>query len=128
MQEAFDLLFRKRDMKGAIEKLKTAAQTHPELPSARVLMYQILKSREVNQPTAAALQLELAIHETPSDPEPWIILGSLALEQRRIAEATDDFDNAQKLMASYTNPKRKDVLQQLTLSGIAQVAEVDEKW
>jgi tetratricopeptide (TPR) repeat protein len=129
MQEAFQLLLGPtHDMAGAIKLLKEAARKYPELPSAHVLMFQILASNVVNQPAAARFQLEQAINETPNDPEPYIILGSIALQERRIFEATKDLDTAKEKLATYTNTDRKQAMEQQMLSGIAQVAEAREDW
>jgi tetratricopeptide (TPR) repeat protein len=89
-------------------------------------MYQILS--QLNQPNAAKFELERAAHTTPSDPEPFVILGNLALSERRVAEATADYEKAQALLASYPNAARKKIIETQTLSGIAQVAEVWEDW
>ena len=72
------------DMVAAIKKLEDAARKNPKLPSAHVLMYSILSLQGVNQPAAARFQLEVAIKETPNDPEPYIILGNFAMQERRI--------------------------------------------
>ena len=82
----------------------------------------------MNQPNLARYQLEEAIKTTPSDPEPYVILGNIALQERRIAEATMDFDKAKQLLATYTNDERKAAMEQQTMSGIAQVAESREDW
>ena len=60
---------------------------------------------------------------TPSDPEPYVILGNIALQERRVAEATMDFDKAKQLLATYTNAERKAAMEQQTKSGIALLAE-----
>lgn len=125
-QEALQLLLGKRDMPGAIKLLEKASRTYPELPAAHVLMYQILA--QLNQPNAARFELEVAIKTNPSDPEPYVILGNIALQERRVAEATMDFDKAKQLLATYTNAERKGAMEQQTMSGIAQVAETREEW
>ena len=113
-------------MAGALKILEGVSRKNAELPSGHVLMYQILA--QLNQPNVARFELERAIHEAPSDPEPYVILGNIALQDRRVAEATMDFDKAKQLLASYTNAKRKAAMEQQTLSGIAQVAEAGENW
>ena len=70
----------------------------------------------------------MAIKTSPSDPEPYVILGNIALQERRVAEATMDFDKAKQMLATYTNDERKGAMEQQTMSGIAQVAEADEDW
>jgi tetratricopeptide (TPR) repeat protein len=113
-------------MAKAIKVLTEVSRKYPELPSAHVLMYQILA--QMNQPNAARFQLELAVRETPSDPEPYVIIGNIALQERRVAEATMDFDKAKQLLETYANKDRKGAMEQQTLSGIAQLAEASEDW
>ncbi len=124
-QEALDLLA-KRDMPGAIKKLEEAARKYPELPSVHVLMYEILA--QLNQSADARAELDKAVKANPSDPEPYLILGEIALQERRVTEATLDFDKAKQLLATYANAKRKAVIEQQVLSGIAQLAETGEDW
>jgi tetratricopeptide (TPR) repeat protein len=125
VQEAVQL-FGRRQISEAIKALENLSRKNPELPSARVMAYEILM--QMKEPNAARFQLELAIHITPSDPEPYIILGNIALQDRRIAEATMDFERAKQLLATYPNVSRKATMEPLTLSGIAQVAEAREDW
>ena len=66
--------------------------------------------------------------DQPRRSEPYIILGNIALQERRIAEAAMDFDKAKQLLATYTNDERKGAMEQQVLSGIAQVAEASEDW
>ena len=94
VQEAIDRFVKDRDMKACIRALEDAARKQPELPSAHVLMYQILSQR--NQFDAARLQLEEAINTNPSDPEAYVIRGNRALQERRVAEATTDFEKAKQ--------------------------------
>jgi tetratricopeptide (TPR) repeat protein len=125
VQEALQLLAQ-RKMADAIKKLDEVSRKYPELPSAHVMMYLILAQN--NQPNVARFELEVAIHANPSDPEPWVILGNIAMQERRVAEATNDFNKAQELLAAYTNTERKGTLEQQALSGKAQVAEANEDW
>ena len=89
-------------------------------------MYQILA--QLNQAAPSRFELEVAIHTTPNDPEPYIILGNIALQDRRVFEATKDFEKAKQLLAKYTNADRKKAMEQQVMSGIAQVAEANEEW
>lgn len=68
--------------------------------------------------------MEEAVKTCPNDPEAYAILGNIALQDRRIAEATLDFDKAKQLLAKYTNAERKSTIEQQTLNGIAQLAEL----
>ena len=92
-------------------------------------MYQWLANPPVNQPNLARLQLDEAVQSNPSDPEPYVILGEIAVQDRRLSEATIDFDKARQLLATYDrNAMRKASLEHRTLSGIAWVAETRENW
>ena len=115
-----------RDIKGAEKLLIIASQRYPELPSAYVMLYQIFA--QMNQPNAARLQLETAVRKTPSDPEPCVILGNIALQERRVFEATSDLEKANQLLASYKSDTRKGAIEQQIKSGLAQVAEINEEW
>jgi tetratricopeptide (TPR) repeat protein len=109
-----------------IDKLKEASRRHPELPLEHVLLCLIL-SRS-NQPNLARFELERAVHSAPNDPEPLVMLGNLALSERRIAEATTDYKQAQELLKNYTNASRKTGIEIQMLSGLAQVDEFWENW
>ncbi len=129
VQEAFQLLLGPtHDLAGAYKILKDAERKYPELPPAHVLLFQFLASNVMNQPAAARFELEKEIKESPSDPEAYIILGSIALQERRVFEATKDLETAKDKLATYTNTDRKPALEQQMLSGIAQVAEAREEW
>lgn len=126
LQEALQRLFQERDVNRPIWRSGIGPLPYPELPRAHVRMYQFLI--QLNQPAAARFQLELAIHDTPSDPEPYIILGEIALRERRIFEAKQDFNEAKRVLAAYTNVDRKKILEQQVLSGFALLAEADKDW
>jgi tetratricopeptide (TPR) repeat protein len=92
-------------------------------------MYQLLT--EMKEPNAARLQLDEAVKANPGDPEPYVILGNLALQDLRLVEATMDFEKAKQLLAGYNVAKRKKAKEVLALdaaSGIARVAEIREDW
>jgi len=126
--EAFQKFGRSRNYKECIKDLELVGRKYPELPSPYVLMYNFFNLKEVNQPNMARLQLEQGIRVNPSDPEPWVMLGNIALQERRTAEATLDFEEAKKLLATYSNKERKAVLDQQMMSGVAQLAEIVEDW
>jgi tetratricopeptide (TPR) repeat protein len=127
VREAVQLLLGpNRDKPRAVKVLENAARRYPELPTAHVLMYQILV--QLNQQTAARLELEAAVRADPSDPDPFVILGNIASQEGRVAEASMDFEKAQTLLAKYTNAQRKPAMQQQTHSGLAAVAELHEEW
>jgi tetratricopeptide (TPR) repeat protein len=126
VQEAVKLATGPRhDMPGALKLLEHAAQGNPELPAARVVMYQILV--QLKEPAAARRQLEEAVKLDPSDPDPYVILGGLALQEQRVSEAELDFDKARQL-AVYASDARKAATEPQLLSGLAGVAEAHDDW
>jgi tetratricopeptide (TPR) repeat protein len=115
-----------REMPDILRLLENAARKYPELPSGQVMMYRILAQNK--EPKAAGLWLNAAIRDWPSDPEPYLILGNLALQDRRVFEAASDFDKAKQLLAAYTSQNRKAALERQLLSGLAEVAEIRQSW
>ena len=126
LQEALNLLQQNRYPE-AIKKLEAAKRKYPELSSPHVMMYNWAK--QLNQANNARRELELAVRDRPNDPETFLILGDIALNEGRIAEAALDLDKAKQLVEKYsTNTDRKKVLQQFTTSSIAQLAEIRQDW
>lgn len=109
------------DFLGALKKLDEVAKKNSELPPANILMYLLVRERN---PALARMQLESAVHNAPNDPEAYIIMGSIALQERRVSEATMDFDKAKQVLEKYSaNADRKAAMEQQVLSGVAEVAE-----
>ena len=84
-------------------------------------MYRILAQHK--EFDAARFQLEEATNNNPHDPEPYLILGDIALHDGWVAEAAMDFEKAKSLLAAYTNAERKVALERQLMSGLALVAE-----
>jgi len=132
IREAINLLFDPQTQRvipqripAAVAKLEEAKRKYPYLPSAHMQMYQILiKSSE---PFLAIVQLDEAVRADPGDPEPYVILGNIALQERRLPEAVLDFATARQLTAS-TTAERRATLDHAALSGLARVAEVRGDW
>jgi tetratricopeptide (TPR) repeat protein len=112
---------RQSDLEGAMKELHVAAQAHPELPSEYVMLYRIFA--QANQSNAARTCLEKAVVKMPSDPEPWIMLGEVALQEQRLSEAELDFEKAKQLLTGYSNEKGKQLIEQQMLNGLAHIAE-----
>jgi tetratricopeptide (TPR) repeat protein len=125
VQEAAELLLGpKHDVVGAT-KLLEGRTIYPGRPPAHVIMYDVLA--RLNQPDAR-FQLELAVKSTPGDPEAYVILGTIALQEQRFFEASMDFATAQKVLVVFTDDKRKGALERQAASGMAKVAEAREDW
>jgi cytochrome c-type biogenesis protein CcmH/NrfG len=127
LQEAWQFLFNQNQAE-CVRRLEAAVRKYPELPSAHVLMYQEFANE--GKPNTARYELEEAVRAEPGDPEPFIILGIIAMNEReqRTAEAALDFERARRLLAVYARTVRKPVLEQQLLAGRAQLAEEQQDW
>lgn len=119
--------FRKGDSGGALSLLRAAVKKHPELPPAPVIMAQFYAA--AGQARGLRVSLEQAVVEVPTDPEAYVILADLALQEQRIAEAHLLYDKAVRLAAAFEgNTQRKQLLQQRAYRGLAAVAESRKDW
>ena len=84
---------------------------------------------QVKMTGAVRNSLEQAVAETPSDPEAYVILGDIAIRERRVTESRLLFDKAQGLLASWNGPaKRKSYLEPRILAGLAMTDEARGDW
>lgn len=119
--------FRKGAFLEARNLLKEAIKKDPALPPDGVMMARMLFT--ANQLPLARQELERVITESPTDPEPYLIFGELAFQQRHFADAELAFRKAYDLIQKYTaNPYRKGTMRVRALSGMAGVAENREDW
>jgi tetratricopeptide (TPR) repeat protein len=73
--------------------------------------------------------LEQAVIDAPTDPEAYVIMGDLAVRERRFTESRMLYQKAADLAAKFTgSTKRKDLLQPRILGGLASIDEVQENW
>ena len=115
----------------ALKEFHEASLKYPKLPTEYMIMYGIFAQAANGNPAnanAARYWLEQAAQKTPSDPEPWVVLGGMALNEGRMAEAELDFAKAKELLGSYKNEQRKGFIQNQALSGMVTVAERRERW
>ncbi len=119
-------LFKNRQFDDARNKLKATCQANPQLPPAGVIMAQMFVA--ANQGLAARGELERCVLNTPNDPEPYLVFGDLAFQNRQVTESGLCFDKANQLCASYdANPRRKRDLQIRAFAGQAAVAAAREQ-
>ena len=83
---------------------------------------------QANQAYLMRMALEKAIVSTPDDPEAYVIMGDIALQERRVTEAALLFEKAQKLLVAFQSAERKKIMEPQILSGLASVTEAREKW
>jgi len=119
--------FRDRDIDGCLAILERARSQNPKLPPPGVMMAMLWLS--VNQIQPARLELENVAVKFPEDPEPYLMLGDLAFQERRITESAVLFDKAAALTAAFSgNPKRKRDFDIRSNAGNAAVAEARRQW
>jgi tetratricopeptide (TPR) repeat protein len=119
--------FKERDFEGALKLLKEAARKNTDLPPAQVIMAQFFS--QANIPMGVRNALETAAVDAPTDPEAYLIMGDIALRERRLVEAKMLYEKAGELVKSFnSSSKRKDLLQPRILSGMASVEENQENW
>ena len=83
----------------------------------------------VNQLQPARAELEDTAVKFPGDPEPYMMLGDLAFQERRITDADVLFSKATELTTAFTeNPKRKRDFEIRCHAGSAAVAESRKQW
>jgi tetratricopeptide (TPR) repeat protein len=119
--------FRDRDIDGCRAVLERAKSNNPRLPPPGVMMSMLWLS--VNQLQPARAELEDSVVKFSADPEPYLMLGDLAFQDRRITDAAVLFDKATTLTESYAdNAKRKRDFDIRCNAGSAAVAEARKQW
>jgi tetratricopeptide (TPR) repeat protein len=119
--------FRERDIDGCRAVLDRAKSNNPKLPPPGVMMAMLWLS--VNQLGPARAELEETVAKFPGDPEPYLMLGDLAFQDRRITDAAVLFERATQLTGGFEeNPKRKRDFEIRGHAGNAAVAEARRQW
>jgi tetratricopeptide (TPR) repeat protein len=119
--------FRDRDIVGCRALLERARSNNAKLPPPGVMMSVLWLG--VNQLQPARAELEDTAVKFPGDPEPYMMLGDLAFQERRITDADVLFSKATELTTVFTeNPKRKRDFEIRCHAGSAAVAESRKQW
>ena len=119
--------FKGMDFDGALKALKEAVAKNRDLSPAQVIMANLYA--QVNRPTDARLALERAVMEEPADPEAYVVLRQVAIQDRRVTEADLLLTYAKSLLDQFEkSPLRKKALLTATDSGLAAVAEARGDW
>jgi tetratricopeptide (TPR) repeat protein len=119
--------FRDRDIDGCRAVLERSRANNAKLPPPGVMMSMLWLS--VNQLQPARGELEDTAVKFPGDPEPYLMLGDLAFQDRRVTDAAVLFDKATALTEAYgENPKRKRDFEIRCSAGNAAVAEARKQW
>lgn len=119
--------FKNRDLQGARNLLERAKERHPELPPVDVLVAKMYFS--INQTGTGMGSLEQAVQRDPKDPEAYLLMASLSLNEGRITAAEVLFAKGLELLKDFQgNEKRKRNLRLRALNGQARIAERREQW
>ncbi len=119
--------FANRDIDGCRAILERARNNNPKLPPPGIMMATLWIS--ANQLQAARAELEDTAVKFAGDPEPYLMLGDLAFQERRVTDASVLFDRAAQLTAAFDeNPKRKRDFEIRCNAGTAAVAEARRQW
>ena len=119
--------FRDRDIVGCRALLERARSNNPKLPPPGVMMAVLWLG--VNQLQPARSELEDTTIKFSGDPEPYLMLGDLAFQDRRITDADVLFAKATELTTAFTeNGKRKRDFEIRCHAGSAAVAESRKQW
>ena len=119
--------FRDRDIDGCRAILERVKSNNVKMPPPGVMMAMLWLS--VNQLSPARTELEDTVVKFPKDPEPYLMMGDLAFQDRRVTDADVLFAKAKQLTADYTeNAKRKRDFDIRYNAGSAAVAEARKQW
>jgi tetratricopeptide (TPR) repeat protein len=119
--------FRDRDIDGCRAILERAKSNNAKLPPPGVMMATLWLS--VNQLGPARAELEDTAVKFAGDPEPYLMLGDLAFQDRRITDAAVLFEKATALTAAFNeNAKRKRDFDIRCFAGNSAVAEARKQW
>jgi len=119
--------FRDRDIDGCRAILERVKSNNPKLPPPGVMMAMLWLS--VNQLGPARAELEDTVVKFPKDPEPYLMMGDLAFQDRRVTDADMLFQRATQLTSEYAdNAKRKRDFEIRGHAGGAAVAEARKQW
>ena len=119
--------FGNRDLDGCVAILERARNNNPKLPPPGVMMAMLWLSANQLAPARAALE-ETAV-KFPGDPEPYLMLGDLAFQERQVTDSSVLFDRATQLTTAFAeNPKRKRDFEIRCHAGTAAVAEARGQW
>ncbi len=119
--------FRDRDIDGCRAILERAKSNNAKLPPPGVMMATLWLS--VNQLGPARAELEDTAVKFAGDPEPYLMLGDLAFQDRRITDAAVLFEKATSLTTAFSeNAQRKRDFDIRCFAGNAAVAEARKQW
>ncbi len=119
--------FQNRDIIGARALLESAKGKDKTLPPVDLLLAKLYMLTD--NAAAARASLEKTAVENAADPEPYLMLGDQALQQRRMIEAESLYEKGLELNEAFKeNPKRKRNFEIRARTGRSYVAEQRKNW
>ncbi|MDR1291032.1 MAG: tetratricopeptide repeat protein [Planctomycetaceae bacterium] len=119
--------FNKSDINGAKNILADLYKRHPALPPPGInlaIFFAQTKNGNIIKPV-----LDMTTNETPDDPEAYILLGEIALQQRELTVANLLLKEGEAKLAKYVvYPQRKKNLTSSLLRIQSLLAEIRGKW
>jgi Tfp pilus assembly protein PilF len=120
-------LFGRRDYEGALKLLKDAAKKVPDLRSPYLILAEWFI--RIQSPAGARNALERAVVDSPDDPEAYVVMGEIAVNERRFTEARMLYEKANGLMPKWNvGEKRKNPVQAQIYSGLAATDQARSDW
>jgi tetratricopeptide (TPR) repeat protein len=112
---------------GALKILQDMVKKYPDLPPPQVYMASFFS--RVQSIAGMRGALEQAVIDAPNDPEPYILMGDVAVNEHRFTEARMLYKKAEELTASFQgSKKRKEQFSPRILSGEALIEEFLGNW
>ncbi|MDO4630265.1 MAG: tetratricopeptide repeat protein [Planctomycetia bacterium] len=121
LQAAFDD-FRNMKFEDATAKLDKIRESDKDMAPSQLILATWLAQITPPQPQAVRQAIEVAVTKHPNDPEAYVILAELNLQNSCVTEAEALFDKGATMNASFADSaKRKGEIQKRILIGQAQI-------
>lgn len=114
--------FNQKNFSGCLDILKELYGKNPEIAPPYIYFAQWL-AKDKNETDRFFNSLELAAYEYPNDPEAYILLGEISLQQKQYAAASLLLEKSTTLLEKYKDSYRKSTLQNLLLRSRIRLAE-----
>ncbi len=114
--------FRNRKFEDAVAKLDNIRKNNKDMAPSQLILASWLTQVQPSQPQAVRQAIEVAVTKHPNDPEAYVILAELNLQNSCVTEAEALFDKGAAMNANFIDSaKRKSEIQKRILIGQAQI-------
>lgn len=126
LQEAVDK-FNKSDIAGSLKILNEMSQTNPEIIPPRLILAQWFS--QLKNRNAVRVSLEMATEESPNDPEAYLLLAEISLQQGELTAAELLFQKGEQVLSQYSaSADRKKALTISLLRGKMNLMQLRKRW